>query len=70
MMQPPTTFSRIFTALLDGKTVGIGNTWYFNGRNMSCSGMTEDYSCCEDSYSSVEEAAKAADELGTVSSIF
>ncbi len=47
----------IVNALKADKYVIVNNTWYFFGRSMTCSGSDGEYTCCDDSYETYEEAA-------------
>lgn len=53
-----------------GKTVEIDNIWYFTDRHMTCTHADEEYSCCADSYESIEEAAENAITYGKVTNIY
>lgn len=47
----------------EGKTIVVQNTWYFTGKSMGCTGMTEDYACCSDYYDTFEEALAVIRDL-------
>jgi hypothetical protein len=49
--------------LLSGGSISVCNTWTFEKCYMTCSGSEDDYICCDESYSNIDETLDAIEML-------